>query len=282
MIHLYCTVCRYYDSTLAAEAQRFSNNFRPKFTDEECITIYLFGIAAGIFEVKAIYQFVKDYFPGWFPDLPAYQNFNRRINFLAPAFQKLYALLISEETADTGTRSHLLDSFPIIVANQKRSRIAKSAAGLCNKGYCASKSMYYYGVKLHVLGQKQPRTLPKPRIVSVTAASENDITVAKELLSETCNLDIFADKMYADAEWAKELALRGITISTPIKLKKGQQFLDARDSYLSSAISSVRQAIESFFNWINDKTRLQFASKVRSVHGLIAFVFARLAVLAFF
>ena len=39
--------------------QRLSNNFRPKFTDEECMTIYLFGIAEGKFELKAIYEFIK-------------------------------------------------------------------------------------------------------------------------------------------------------------------------------------------------------------------------------
>jgi hypothetical protein len=262
--------------------QRFSNNFCPKFTDEECIAIYLFGIAEGKFEVKAIYNFINDYWADWFPALPSYQNFNRRINRLAPAFQTLCELILTERAIDKNIKSHLLDSVPIVVANQKRSNSAKSAKGLCNKGYCASKGMYYYGVKLHALGQKRCQTLPKMCMLNVTPASENDITVAKEWLSGVRNIDIFADKMYSDASWNEELAERNVHVYTPIKLKKGQEFLDSADSFFSSAVSRTRQAIESFFNWINEKTHIQHASKVRSDNGLIAFIFARLAVLAFF
>jgi len=285
LINLYCTVCRHYRNTLAAQAQRFSNNFLPKFTDEECITVYLFGIQEGKFDVKAIHAFIKAYWHNWFPALPAYQNLNRRINLLASAFQTLGGLLLSDEVIDESILSHLshlLDSMPIIVAGAKRSGSARAAKGLCQKGYCASKGMYYYGAKLHLLGQKQYGALPKTRMVLVTSASENDITVAKEWLEDIANTDIFADKAYADATWSERLRERNVRLFTPVKLKKGQMFLDSADSYFSQAVSRARQAIESFFNWIQQKTQIQFASKVRSENGLIAFIFARLASLAFF
>ena len=282
LIQLYCTVCHYYNSTLAAEVQRQSNNFRPKFTDEESITIYLFGIAEGKFEVKAIYEFIKEYWGDWFPTLPSYQKFNKRINQMARAFQVLCGLLMSEKAIDETIRDHVMDSMPIIVANQKRAKNARAANGLCDKGYCASKGMYYYGVKLHALGQKTYKTLPKLRMAYLSAASENDITVAKSLLSDVRGIDIYMDKMYADRTWAQELKVQDVSIFTPVKLKKGQAFLDSADSFFSSAVSRTRQAIESFFHWINQKTRIQFADKVRSNHGLIAFIFARIAALAFF
>ncbi|GHU52519.1 transposase [Clostridia bacterium] len=282
LIELYCTVCHHYNGTLAAEAQRLSNNFRPEFTDEECITTYLFGIAEGKFGVRETYNFIKEYWADWFPKMPSYQNYNRRTNLLAESFQTLYALLISEAGSETDILTHLIDSMPIIVANNKRSGSAKTASELCDKGNCASKGMYYYGVKLHVLGQSQHHLLPKVRMALVTSASENDITVAKEWLADVHNLDLFADKAYASEPWAKELDERGVTLFTPIKLKKGQDSLDSWDRLFSSAVSSVRQAIESFFSWIQAKTRIQSASRVRSSNGLIAFIFARLASLAFF
>jgi hypothetical protein len=262
--------------------QRLSNNFRPKFSDEECMTIYLFGIAEGKFELKAIYRFIKDYWAEWFPALPSYQKFCKRVNMLAGAFQTLCALLITRRGIDETVTSHLLDSMPIIVAGEKRCGSAKAAKGVCDKGYCSSKNMYYYGVKLHTLGQKRYQTLPKVAMMRVTAASENDLTVAKQWLSDVRNLTIFADKAYADQPWAQELALRGVEIFTPIKKKKGQEFRDAADELFSSAVSRTRQAIESFFNWIQEKTRIQSASKVRSADGLVAFIFARLAAMAFF
>ena len=95
LIQIYSTFCQYYNNILVAEVQRFSNNFRPKFTDEECITMYLFGIREGKFTVKAIYDFTKDYWSDWFPNLVSYQKLNKRINFLAPAFMKLCEILVS-------------------------------------------------------------------------------------------------------------------------------------------------------------------------------------------
>ena len=246
------------------------------------MTAYIFGIAEGKFEVKAIHQFIKDYWSDWFPDLPSYQKLSKRINFLAPAFIALFCLLLSQGAIDSSHFDHLMDSMPIIVANEQRSGSAKTASGLCDKGYCSSKKMYYYGVKLHVLGQKQYKTLPGVRMVCVERASESDITVAKSWLRPVRDMDIYADKIYADKTWAEELALRNVRIFTPVKKKKGQEFLDSADALFSTAVSRTRQAVESFFNWIQEKTHIQSASKVRSINGLIAFIFARLAMLAFF
>jgi len=282
LIKVYLTVCHHYDNTIGAEMQRLSNNFRPKFTDEECITIYLFGIAEGKFEVKAIYDFIKYYWKDWFPDMPKYQNFNRRINFLAPAFQKLHWLLLQDKNIDETLRAHLLDSMPIIVANQRNSRTATVAKELCNKGFCSSKNMYYYGVKLHTLGQKRYETLPQLCMSCVTPASENDITVAKEWLSDVQNLDLYADKMYIDQAWEKELSLRNVNIFTPVKFKKRQGLLSFFQKLYSSAVSRTRQAIASFFNWIHQKTNIQSASKVRSSNGLLSFIFVRLTALSLF
>jgi hypothetical protein len=53
--------------------------------------------------------------------------------------------------------------------------------------------------------------------------------------------------------------------------------LDAADRLLSTAISRVHQPIESFFNWIEEKTHIQIASKVRSYEGLMVHVFGKIA-----
>jgi len=246
------------------------------------MTAYLFGIAEGKFEVKAIHQFIRDYWHEWFPHLPRYQNFNRRMNFLAEAFQALSGLLMAEKSIDEAVLSHIVDSMPIIVAKQKRSNKATAARGICDKGYCSTKGMYYYGVKLHALGQKRVKSLPKMCMLRIAPASENDISVAKEWLSEVRNMDIFADKMYINQAWFAELAERGVRVITPVKLKIGQKVLDSFDKLYSSAVSRARQAIESLFNWIQTKTFIQSASRVRSDRGLIAFIFARLAALSFF
>ena len=53
---------------------------------------------------------------------------------------------------------------------------------------------------------------------------------------------------------------------TPVKLVKGeadcirQREKAYRDLY-SSAVSKIRQPVESFFNWLNEKTQIQNAQK---------------------
>ncbi len=68
---------------------------------------------------------------------------------------------------------------------------------------------------------------------------------------------------------------------TPVKKKKAQERLLLIDSALSTLVSRVRQPIESIFNWIEEKTGIEVASKVRSYKGLMVHVFGRLAAAMF-
>ncbi len=69
---------------------------------------------------------------------------------------------------------------------------------------------------------------------------------------------------------------------TPVKAVKGQTEIEkqrnkAADDLFSTAVSKVRQPIESFFNWLIEKTDFQKASKVRSTKGLMVHVFGKMA-----
>jgi hypothetical protein len=166
---------------------------------------------------------------------------------------------------------------PVIVANEKRSGSAKTAGEICDKGYCASKKMYYYGVKIHAIAQKQYTALPNLFAAWISPASESDLASAKENLDFIRDINFFGDKAFIDKKWKAELADRGVCLVTPTKLYRGQTELKPGETFMNSVISSIRQPIESFFNWIHEKTNIQHASKVRSANGLIAFIFARIA-----
>ncbi len=71
-------------------------------------------------------------------------------------------------------------------------------------------------------------------------------------------------------------------ILTPVKLVRGQSewertFNRAADGLFSTAVSRMRQSIESIFNWFIEKVDLQNASKVRSVQGLMVHLFGKLS-----
>ena len=54
----------------------------------------------------------------------------------------------------------------------------------------------------------------------------------------------------------------------------------AANNLFSTAVSKVRQPIESLFNWLIEKTNIQNASKVRSTNGLLLHCFGKIAVAA--
>jgi hypothetical protein len=228
--------------------------------------------------VKACYEFIKDYYGSWFPGLPSYQAYNSRICFLADALKALADILLRGFRPDPGHSDFVSDSIPIVVAGGKRSGSAKAAGELCNKGYCASKDMWYYGVKLHTFAQCNYRKMPTPAVMTVSKASEHDLPVAKEMLGDVFNVRLFGDTAYADKEWQSFMfSESNVEILTPVKRKRGQKKLAYWDGIYSAAISSVKQAIESLNNWLIEKTNIQRASKVRSAAGLTAFIFARIA-----
>jgi len=83
---------------------------------------------------------------------------------------------------------------------------------------------------------------------------------------------IFADKAY-DFETVRALLRpQHCEVITPQKTSKKESMMEkqrnlAYRNLLQTAVSSVRQPIESFFNWLNERTNIQNASKVRWTLG---------------
>src|SRR5436853_6164067 len=92
LIQLYVWVCAIYDKHPVLKVQRMSNNHQPAFTDQELVTVYLFGHLRGHFSQRRIYDYITGHGLAWFPDLPSYQAFNYRLNRLSPSL----ALLLEE------------------------------------------------------------------------------------------------------------------------------------------------------------------------------------------
>jgi hypothetical protein len=84
LIQLYLLVCQIYDNPSSLKSQRLSN-FKPRFTDQEFVTVYLFGHLNGLYQKKAIYRFTRNYWATWFSSLPSYQAFCHRLNNLESA-----------------------------------------------------------------------------------------------------------------------------------------------------------------------------------------------------
>jgi len=283
LIAIYYYICQYYDSTLCHHCQRFSNNSsQPSFTDKELLTVYLYVmIEEEKFKIKSIHEFAKKYLLSWFPDLPSYAAFNNRLNRISNVFAILLVHTISLiKTTGIDFNVSLVDSFPVITCSAKRR--GKVAKELTDKGYCSTKKLHYYGVKIHCIAFKRAGKLPVPEYIGVTQASKHDLTAIRYLLEQIYHRQLFADKAYCDTDLEEQLKNDNqLVIHTPIKLVKGESedkraFLNAYRAVVSTAVSKVRQPIESLFNWFIEKTDIQRASKVRSTEGLIVHIFGRL------
>lgn len=283
LISVYLYVCKEYQQKLCGYITRLSNHSDMSFSDEEVMTLYLFGTINGYSRVQDIHTYASRHLSQWFPSLPGYHAFVQRINKISHLFEglveDLLALLPIKHHEDLPA---LMDSFPIILAHRGRRFKARVAQEIATpNGYCATKKLHYYGVKLHIISQYEPGTLPFPMHLGITDAGTAGIKVLDRIEENLPhNIRLFGDKAYQRRNQA--IADKGrFTLYTPVKKDKEQENLDAADRLLSKAISQVRQPIESLFNWIEEKTKLQIASKVRSFEGLMVHIFGKIAAALF-
>ena len=214
--------------------------------------------------------------------MPSYPAFVTRLNRLSEPFKALAGILLDQfRPNDLIKNISLLDSMPIITCSGKRQ--GKVAPDITNKGYCSTKGIYYYGVKMHGLGFSRKNQLPYLEGLVFTKASVNDLYAFKENWADIKDRTFFGDKTYQDKLFFDKLRTEmNSEMLTPIKLVKGEaenlrQFdREANDLY-SRAVSKIRQPIESLFNWLIEKTDIQRASKVRSTNGLLIHLFGKIA-----
>jgi hypothetical protein len=278
LIELYLLICDFYDKQTVLKQQRLSN-FKPSFTDQELLTMYLFGHLQGLTTQRRTYDYFASHWREWFPALPTYQAFNRRLHQLTPAFE----LLIEENLRAASNRENLaaadrlIDSLPVMLAFGTRANRARVARQLADVGFCAAKQIHYCGVKLHVLAARRPSKLPLPERLFLSPASQHDLAALREFNPQLADCGLFGDKAYADTDTKVTLQKRGIYLVTPYT-RKGNEEETAVPTLFNRFVSSIRQPIESLFGWLIQRTDLQNASRVRSAQGLMVHCYGKLAV----
>lgn len=283
LIGLYYYICKVYDTELCVHCQRQSNNSTPVFSDQELLTCYLFAIMEEQkSQIKSAWSYIQKYWLEWFPTLPSYQTFSYRLNRMASVFPYLVQCELNElDREGVVSNVSIVDSMPIIMCSQRRR--PKVAPELADAGYCATKRMHYYGVKLHIMGFWRPGQLPFPEWIQISKASWHDLAAIKPNLTQVYGRNILGDKIYQAKHFQDQLQKENQTqVITPIKRKSNEsqwerQFNYAAEQLFNTAVSKIRQSIEALFSWLIQKVDLQNASKVRSTKGLIVHTFGKIA-----
>jgi len=281
LIHTYLFVCQTYNTSAETCFQRLSNNRKPEFTDQELITIWFFAHSHGCFEKKQMHRLIQNYWRDWFPLLPSYQTFVLRLNRLEATFQTFGAVFFDAlATTHTPAGDHLVDSLPVMLAQHGHSYRARVAREIANVGFCAAKKTRFHGVRLHVIAQRKSGRLPRPSQVWLCEASHHDSKAFIEQQPELHATELFGDLAYPTPEIVAHLQAQQTRLITPHKKTKGVD-LTADEKYYNRLVRSMRQPVESLFNWIQEKTQIQRASKVRSTDALLVHCWGKLAVALF-
>lgn len=225
LIQLYYQVCRMYNRYIAKNVLRFSyNGHQGHISDEELLTIYLF---CTMYEQKttkkAMHTYIIRHWHNWFPALPSYQTFNDRLNRLAVVFPVLLTQVLQQSptTGQYDVGVLLGDSFPIITCSATRQ--PKVALPLVSKDYCASKDLWYYGIRLHALAQQSlVHRLPHPVYFQMHTASKHDLEALRPVLEKLANCLLVLDKAYCDEPLAQTCHQHHSYLFTPEKQKKGE------------------------------------------------------------
>jgi len=270
LIGLYIEISEQFRQTeLPLYTARFSNNNLPLFTDAELFTCAIFTEINGYHTKKRGYNYIKDHYHDWFPMLPCYEVYCRKLNKLSEALRYIYKIL-AQKYGNADTCYAFIDTEPIEVCQQQHLYHSKAAQPFVSKGYCAAKKKYYIGAKLQLITQARRNKLPLPFEFAFATASTHDLEIAKATLpfSDYENIPLYGDLAYVDNQFQLDLFhQKGLKIMTPIKKLKGQPLTLFQRAY-NTIHSSIRQPIDTLFGWINDQTGIQNASKVRSVDGL--------------
>ncbi len=178
------------------------------------MTIYLFGLIKQRLTLQQTYDYIVDHWLEWFPQLPSYQAVNHRINDISWHFESLVDGLSEQLQTRPDLLSDVIltDSLPIILSRQPDS--AKVALRMANKGYCATKKLYYHGLKCHLLATDRLARLPLPRHIGFTPASEHDLTTLRQTAPALAHVSLVGDKAYGSAPFREQLWLSSRFVST--------------------------------------------------------------------
>ena len=162
-------------------------------------------------------------------------------------------------------------------AHAYSAKVARDAADI---GYSAAKKTYFHGIRLHTVAERRFGQLPSPTQIWLCEASAYDLIAAKEQRFSLPDTTLIAVLAYPEPDFKQTLLEQNTRLYTGGKKPKGAD-LTKFEKYHNRLISNFHQPIESLFNWINEKTQIQKASKVRSTNGLMLHCWGKLAV-AFF
>lgn len=211
-----------------------------KLSDASLLALMLIQTDWGITSQSRFYRIVQLLLPR----LPLLERsrFNRRCRQLLPVIQLIRRNLTAHsECSDTA----VIDSFPVPVCQNVRNRQVRIFNGCADIGYNATKRMWFYGFKVHVVMELDGTILN----YVVTKASVHDAKEAPELIEHCPCSKVIADVGYVGKKLHnqhRQFAQQGYQLWTPYR----SNMRGAKD-HNSRHLKKLRRRIKSCFSELN-------------------------------
>ena len=224
------------------------NSALQKQSDPVIISCVLWALMEGHQNQSEAYRAIRStLFQDNFPERSRFCRICQNLAFTI----KLIRSFFSKELT-RGTDLVIIDSMPCPLCKPIRNCRAKKLSEVADIGYNATKKMNYYGVKLSFLVTQSGF----PVDYAVSPASFHDIRMVTKLAQETPTPHIIGDKGYLSKKLRAELAISGITLTTP--LRKNMSGADKREDRL---LSKKRKTVETVFSSLTSLGIQSFKSR---------------------
>jgi transposase len=244
---------------------------KPEFSDSEVLTLML---AQDFIPYPGETQFMgymRANHLSEFPKLVDQSQYNRRARAL---WRVLEALRQEWVQVLGGTAEHqlLLDTKPVPVVGQTRSKRRSDFAGRAAYGYCAARQLHYFGDKLVSLVTLDGLVV----VYDLVPANLDEREAAEAVLYRVQHCDIFADKGFIGDDWQADIHCHSTNrIWTTKRVNQAQQNPAAFDALLKR----LRERIESTFHQLQNTGRFLERLLAKTRQGLYARVTAKVAAL---
>lgn len=215
-----------------------------KISDAELIALSVAQAVIGVPSDRQFLGLVGKLLPGWFPHLPDQSQYNRRLRRLTPWITTTQ--LGVAELVSTG-QVRLVDGTLLSCANYAGCAQQSLFAGSAGYGYCASKSQWYWGMRLLLICDRAGT----PVGYDLRPANENEREGVFQLASAHPNTILYADAGHRGREHHDSLSLVGVTLIVPDKHKLGQR------PPTEVAKARTRLVIESVFSTLKRQMRME-------------------------
>jgi hypothetical protein len=257
---VYCTA-----DDLLPEGRR---NARRQTTDAEIVTLAVAQAIMGESSDRRFLKRARRSLSHLFPCIPEQSGYFKRRRHLAPYLSWLL-IIFAEQSPGFYDNLLLIDSTPVECGRSRETAQRSALADVCDYGYCASHSRYFWGMRLHTIFAADGT----PRALELASPKKDEREVGLDLLA-CCRREggeiLLCDKGYAGRDFAREVAELGATVIRP---KRKDEPGDGPH------LAPLRQRIESIFFTCKDILSLE-RHRARTLPGLKERILQRFLCLA--